>query len=100
MELPDLLSQFKALTESAKDVETLKDFMMSTKCHIEDYFASLDGNENIDRICYIKAANTLSEIADDLRSQVPLEAQLKSERIIFPKSGQVNLYYHHPRSLL
>jgi len=69
-------------------VETLKDFMMSTKCHIEDYFASLDGNENIDRICYIKAANTLSEIADDLRSQVPLEAQLKSERIIFPKSGQ------------
>lgn len=85
-----MMNQFKVLTESAKDEDTLKLFMMSIRYHIQTYFSPSNGNEIVkcDGTCSKSAANVLSKIAADLRSQVPLEAQLKSEKIVFPKTGK------------
>lgn len=91
MDLPAMMNQFKVLTESAKDEDTLKLFMMSVKYQIQNYFSSSDDNEIVkcDKACNKDKVDILSKIAADLRSQVPLEAQLKSEKIVFPKTGKV-----------
>lgn len=90
MDFPALINQFKVLTESAKDEDTLYSFMMSVKYHIQGYFPSLNNGENIkhDEKHNEDAADILSEIAADLRTRVPMEAQLKSEKIVFPETGQ------------
>ena len=91
MDFPALINQFKVLTESAKDEDTLYSFMMSVKYHIQGYFPLLNNGENIkhDEKHNEDAADILSEIAADLRTRVPMEAQLKSEKIVFPETGQV-----------
>ena len=95
MELPVLIREFTILVEKAKDPSTINDFMKWVEYHAKDYLTSANVNEidEHDDKYHEHADDILDQIAADLRSQVPLEAQLESENIVFPTTGQVD-YFH------
>jgi len=76
--------------EKAKDPSTINDFMKWVEYHAKDYLTSANVNEidEHDDKYHEHADDILDQIAADLRSQVPLEAQLESENIVFPTTGQ------------
>lgn len=113
MELPDAQKEFMEILHRAKDPSVINGFLSWVK---ENWFAG-DNNLNIGKyyslhnswkilipkiILYflgsnetaivvngVEADELLENIATDLRQLLPMEAQLPSETIIFPKTGQV-----------
>ncbi len=115
MELPDAQKEFMEILHRAKDPSVVNGFLSWVK---ENWFAG-DNNLNIGKysslhnsfwkililkiiIFYflgsdetaivvngVEADELLENIATDLRQLLPMEAQLPSETIIFPKTGQV-----------
>lgn len=115
MELPDAQKEFMEILHRVKDPSTLSGFLGWIQ---ENWFADsnklIDSNTRL-FICYsfvysisfcsliqrlggedtavvvngVEAEEFLENIAADIRQLLPIEAQLPSETIIFPKTGAV-----------
>ncbi|XP_046651200.1 uncharacterized protein LOC124342275 [Daphnia pulicaria] len=90
MELPDAQKEFMEILHRAKDPSVINGFLSWVK---ENWFAgdnnlNIGSNETAIVVNGVEADELLENIATDLRQLLPMEAQLPSETIIFPKTGQ------------
>lgn len=90
MELPSAQKEFVEILHQIKDPATLHGFLSWIK---ENWFSG-DSNLNIGShetavlVNGVEAEELLENIAIDLRQLLPMEAQLSSETIVFPKIGK------------